>query len=115
MLATVPNRATRLTVVNAEDGELIRDGCVYVVPRNYHLIIDGRHPCLTHARASTVFVQRWHARDGGYQPAGGVTMQHPDEAQVPSMPLNAMRRLLVGPREQGEPRAGSARKRQAHG
>ena len=47
MLATVLNRATQLTVVNPEDGMPIRDGCVYVAPPDYHLIVDGRHVRLT--------------------------------------------------------------------
>jgi two-component system chemotaxis response regulator CheB len=120
MLATVLNRATRLTVVNAEDGELIRDGCVYVAPPDYHLIIADRHLRLTHGPREHRFrpavdplfrtaaehygartigiVLSGHMADGTHgmaliNQAGGVTMvQHPDEAQVPSMPLNAMRR-----------------------
>ena len=99
---------------------LIRDGCVYVAPPDYHLIIDGRHLRLTHgprehrfrpavdplfrtaaehygARAIGI-VLSGHMADGTHgmaliKQAGGVAMvQHPDEAQVPSMPLNAMRR-----------------------
>ena len=54
-------------MVSAFTVPAIRNGCVYVAPPDYHLIVDGRHLRHTH-----------------------------------------------GPREQGEPRAGSAHK-QAHG
>jgi two-component system chemotaxis response regulator CheB len=121
MLATVLNRATRLKVVSPGDGGLIRDGCVYVAPPDYHLIVSGRHLRLTHGPREHRFrpavdplfrtaaehygprtigiVLSGHMADGTHgmaliKQAGGVTMvQHPDEAQVPSMPLNAMRRV----------------------
>jgi len=119
-LATVLNRVTRLTVVKPEYDGLIRNGCVYVAPPDYHLIIDGRHLRLTHGPREHRFrpavdplfrtaaehygartigiVLSGHMADGAHgmaliKRAGGVTMvQHPDEAQAPSMPLNAMRR-----------------------
>jgi len=119
MLATVLSRATRLRVVSPEDRGMIRNGCVYVAPPDYHLIIDGRHLRLTrgprehrfrpavdplfrtaaeHYGARTIgVILSGHMADGTHgmeliKQAGGVTMvQHPDEAQVPSMPLNAMR------------------------
>lgn len=48
MLSTVLNRATDLTVVSPEKETVIRNGCVYVAPPDYHLIVDGRHACLSH-------------------------------------------------------------------
>ena len=45
-LASVLDRATRLTVVTAEDGMVARHGHVYVAPPDYHLIVDGRYVCL---------------------------------------------------------------------
>jgi chemotaxis response regulator CheB len=120
MLASVLDRATELTVVTAEDGVLARHGHVYVAPPDYHLIIDGGHIRLNHgprehrsrpavdplfrtasqhygARAIGV-VLSGNMADGTHgltliKEAGGVTIvQDPDEAQAPSMPLNAMRR-----------------------
>jgi two-component system chemotaxis response regulator CheB len=118
-LANVLDRATRLTVVTAEDGMVARHGHVYVAPPDYHLIVDGRYVRLTRgprehrfrpavdplfrtaaehygARAIGV-VLSGHMADGTHGltliKEGGVAMvQDPDEAQAPSMPLNAMRR-----------------------
>ncbi len=120
MLATVLNRVTKLTVVNPEDGMPIRDGCVYVAQPDYHLIVDGRHVRLNRGPREHRFrpavdplfrtaaqhygpraigvVLSGHMADGTHglaliKEAGGVAMvQDPDEAEVPSMPLNAMRR-----------------------
>ena len=122
-LSTVLDRGTRLTVVYPDDGMQIRDGYVYVAPPDYHLIIDGRNIGLTrgprehrfrpavdplfrtaaeHFGARTIgIVLSGHMADGTHglvliKEAGGITMvQDPDEAQVPSMPLNAMRRGKV--------------------
>ena len=120
MLATVLNRATELSVVDPENGMVIRDGCVYVAPPDYHLVIDGQHVRLTHGprehrfrpavdplfrTAATHYGERvigvvlsGHMADGTHglsliKKAGGVAIvQDPDEAEVPAMPLNAMRR-----------------------
>ena len=120
MLATVLNRATELSVVNPEDGMVIRDGCVYVAPPDYHLVVDGRYVRLTHGPREHRFrpavdplfrtaakhygeraigiVLSGHMTDGTHgssliKKAGGVAIvQDPDEAEVPAMPLNAMRR-----------------------
>ena len=121
-LASVLDRATRLTVVTPEDGMVARHGHVYVAPPDYHLIIDGGarlsyprprehrfRPAVdplfrTAGRAlcpRTIGVAlSGHMADGTHglkifliKEAGGVAMvQDPDEAQAPSMPLNAMRR-----------------------
>jgi two-component system, chemotaxis family, protein-glutamate methylesterase/glutaminase len=119
-LASVLDRATRLTVVTAEDGMVARHGHVYVAPPDYHLIVDGRYVRLTRgprehrfrpavdplfrtaaehygARAIGV-VLSGHMADGTHgltliKEAGGLAIvQDPDEALAPSMPLNAMRR-----------------------
>jgi two-component system chemotaxis response regulator CheB len=120
MLATVLNRATDLTVVSPEGEMAIRDGHVYVAPPDYHLIVDGRHACLSHGPREHRFrpavdplfrtaaqhygeraigvVLSGHMADGTHglaliKKAGGCTVvQDPDEAEVPAMPLNAMRR-----------------------
>src|SRR5688572_7699933 len=123
LLAAVLNRATPLQVVSPDDGMQIRDGHVYVAPPDYHLIIDRARVGLSHgprehrfrpaidplfrtaARhfgARTVgIVLSGHMADGTHglsliKKAGGVTLvQDPDEAEVPSMPLNAMRQVGV--------------------
>jgi two-component system chemotaxis response regulator CheB len=101
----------------------IRDGHVYVAPPDYHLIIDGRRARLSHGPREHRFrpaidplfrtaaqhfgprtvgiVLSGHMADGTHglaliKKAGGVTLvQDPDEAEVPSMPLNAMRQVGV--------------------
>ena len=120
MLATVFGRATDLTIVSVEDKMVIRDGHVYVAPPDYHLIVDGRHAVLSHGPREHRFrpavdplfrtaarhygenvigvVLSGHMADGTHglaliKKAGGCTIvQDPDEAEVPAMPLNAMRR-----------------------
>jgi two-component system chemotaxis response regulator CheB len=123
MLATVLNRSTALTVVSPEEEMVIRDGCVYVAPPDYHLIVDGRHACLSHGPREHRFrpavdplfrsaaqhygkraigvVLSGHMADGTHglmliKKAGGCAIvQDPDEAEVPTMPLTAMRRGQV--------------------
>jgi two-component system chemotaxis response regulator CheB len=123
LLAAVLDRGTQLTVVSPDEGMKIQDGYVYVAPPDYHLIIDGRKLRLTHGPREHRFrpavdplfrtaaehygartigiVLSGHMADGTHglmliKEAGGITMvQDPDEAQVPSMPLNAMRRGKV--------------------
>lgn len=123
LLAAVLDRATPLKVLRAENGIEIRDGHVYVAPPDYHLIIDGRRARLSHGPrehrfrpaidplfrtaaqhfgARTVgIVLSGHMADGTHglaliKKAGGVTLvQDPDEAEVPSMPLTAMRHVGV--------------------
>jgi two-component system chemotaxis response regulator CheB len=123
MLATVFNRSTDLTVVSPEDAMVIRDGHVYVAPPDYHLIVDGRHARLSHGPREHRFrpavdplfrtaarhygervigvVLSGHMADGTHgltliKKAGGCTIvQDPDEAEVPAMPLNAMRRSQI--------------------
>jgi two-component system chemotaxis response regulator CheB len=120
LLATVLDRATQLSVVNPEDGMVIRDGCVYVAPPDYHLVIDRRHVRLTRGPREHRFrpavdplfrtaaqhygeraigvVLSGHMADGTHglcliKKAGGIAIvQDPDEAEAPAMPLNAMRR-----------------------
>ena len=124
LLATVLNRATQLSVVNPEDGMVIRDGFVYVAPPDYHLIVDGGHLRLTHGprehrvrpavdplfrtaaqhygERAVGIVLSGHMADGTHglsviKKAGGVAIvQDPDEAEVPAMPLHAMRRYRCG-------------------
>src|SRR5688572_5924505 len=119
MLATVFGRATDLTLVSVEEKMVIRDGHVYVAPPDYHLIVDGRHARLSHGPREHRFrpavdplfrtaakhygecaigiVLSGHMADGTHglsliKKAGGVAIvQDPDEAEVPAMPLNAMR------------------------
>jgi two-component system chemotaxis response regulator CheB len=123
MLATVLNRATDLSVVDPEDGMLVQDGCVYVAPPDYHLLVDGAHVRLSHGPREHRFrpavdplfrtaarhygeraigiVLSGHMADGTHglsliKKAGGIAIvQDPDEAEVPAMPLNAMRRGQV--------------------
>jgi two-component system, chemotaxis family, protein-glutamate methylesterase/glutaminase len=119
LLPAVLGRGTPLTVVTAEDGAVIRSGYVYVAPPDYHLLVDGRHVRLSHGPKEHRFrpsvdalfrtaaahygprtigvVLSGHMADGTHgltqiKDAGGVTIvQDPDEAEVPSMPLHAMR------------------------
>jgi two-component system chemotaxis response regulator CheB len=123
LLAAVLGRATPLTVATAEDGSVIEDGRVYVAPPDYHLIVDKRLVHLSHGPREHRFrpaidplfrtaarhygpntigiVMSGHMADGTHglslvKRAGGVTMvQDPDEAEVPAMPLNAMRQVAV--------------------
>jgi two-component system, chemotaxis family, protein-glutamate methylesterase/glutaminase len=123
LLSTVFNRATPLTVVAPHDGELIRAGHVYVAPPDYHLIVGDRHIHLNHGPREHRFrpaidplfrtaaehygprtigaVLSGHMADGIHglkliKKAGGVTFaQDPDEAEVPAMPLAAMRQVAV--------------------
>jgi two-component system, chemotaxis family, protein-glutamate methylesterase/glutaminase len=96
---------------------------VYVAPPDYHLIIDGEHVRLSHGprehrfrpavdplfrtaaehygRRTIGVVLSGHMADGTHglnriKEAGGTTVvQDPDDAEAPSMPLNAMRRGTV--------------------
>jgi two-component system chemotaxis response regulator CheB len=119
LLSTVLGRGTPLTVLTAEDGTAMRNGYVYVAPPDYHLLVEGRHVRLSHGPKEHRFrpsvdalfrtaaahfgartigvVLSGHMADGTHgltliKQAGGVTIaQDPDEAEVPSMPLHAMR------------------------
>jgi two-component system, chemotaxis family, protein-glutamate methylesterase/glutaminase len=123
MLATVFGRATDLTMVSVEDKMVIRDGHVYVAPPDYHLIVDGRHARLSrgprehrfrpavdplfrtaarhYGKGTIGVVLSGHMADGTHglnliKTAGGCAIvQDPDEAEVPAMPLSAMRRGQV--------------------
>lgn len=123
LLSTVLNRETPLTVVTPDDGDLIRAGHVYVAPPDYHLIVGQRHVHLNRGPREHRFrpaidplfrtaaehygpraigvVLSGHMADGIHglhliKKAGGVTFaQDPDEAEVPAMPLAAMRQVAV--------------------
>ena len=123
LLAAVLGRGTPLAVATAEDGALIRHGRVYVAPPDYHLIVGKRRVHLSHGPREHRFrpavdplfrtaaqhhgpntigvVMSGHMADGTHgfkliKRAGGVTIaQDPDEAEVPAMPLNAMRHDAV--------------------
>jgi two-component system chemotaxis response regulator CheB len=105
--------------VRAEE-MVIRDGCVFVARPDYHLIVDNGHARLSrgprehrfrpavdplfrtaakhYGKRAIGVVLSGHMADGTHglrliERAGGVAIvQDPDEAEVPSMPLNAMRR-----------------------
>jgi two-component system, chemotaxis family, protein-glutamate methylesterase/glutaminase len=123
MLATVLGRATTLTVVHPKDGDTIRAGYVYVAPPDYHLLVEGQKLGLNrgprehrfrpavdplfrtaaehYGRGVIGVVLSGHMADGTHglqviKEAGGIAVvQDPDEAEVPAMPLNAMRRGTV--------------------
>lgn len=123
LLGQVLARATPLKVIAPDDGAIIRDGQLYVAPPDYHLVVDDRRVHLSHGPREHRFrpaidplfrtaarhfgartigiVLSGHMADGTHgltlvKQAGGITMvQDPDEAEVPSMPLNAMRRVAV--------------------
>jgi two-component system chemotaxis response regulator CheB len=123
MLATVLSRATKLTVVHPEDGATIRAGYVYVAPPDYHLLVGGTKVRLNRGPREHRFrpavdplfrtaaehygsgvigvVLSGHMADGTHglkvikEARGIAVVQDPDEAEVPAMPLNAMRRGTV--------------------
>jgi two-component system, chemotaxis family, protein-glutamate methylesterase/glutaminase len=123
LLGTVLGRSTSLTVVTPHDATPIRNGYVYVAPPDYHLVVESERVHLSHGprehrfrpaidplfrsavdhfRANTIgVVLSGHMADGTHglsriKQAGGTTIvQDPDEAEVPAMPLNAMRQVAV--------------------
>ena len=117
------SRATALTVVTPDAAIPIREGHVYVAPPDYHILVDRARVHLSHGPREHRFrpaidplfrtaarhygartigvVLSGHMADGTHglsriRQAGGITIvQDPDEAEVPAMPLNAMRQVPV--------------------
>lgn len=119
MMADIVERRTRLPCAFGRDGESIQPGRIYVAPVDRHLLIEDRHLRVTHGPRENGFrpavdplfrtAARWHGPraagivlsgslgDGSFglaaiKHAGGTAIiQDPEEAQVPSMPLSALR------------------------
>lgn len=119
MLADIVERRTRLPCAFAQNGETIQPGRIYVAPVDRHLLIEDGRLRVTHGPRENGFrpavdplfrtAARWHGPraagivlsgslgDGSFglaaiKHAGGTTIiQNPEEAQVPSMPLSALR------------------------
>ena len=86
---------------------VIRDGSIYVAPPDYHLIVDGRHACLSHGPRERRFRPAAHGLTLIKQAGGCAIVQDPAEAAVRTMPVAIVENI--------EPRAAHPRKRQAHG
>lgn len=119
MLAGIVERRTKLPCDFANDGDAIEPGRIYVAPVDRHLLIEDGRLRVTHGPRENGFrpavdplfrtAARWHGTraagivlsgslgDGSIglaaiKRAGGTTIiQDPEEAQVPSMPLSALR------------------------
>jgi len=122
-LGQVLNRVGALSAAEACDGEPISQGRIYVAPSDSHLLIAEGHVHLTHGpkeglhRPSINVTFRSAARAYGNRVAGvllsgmlddgasglweivhrgGVSIvQHPDEAEFPSMPLVALKDVPI--------------------
>jgi two-component system chemotaxis response regulator CheB len=118
LLAPILNRATKLSVVVAENGMLLKRGTVYVAPADHHLLVrsdrielssgpkeNGVRPAadpmfrsLARAwgAASVAVVLSGALGDGAAgalavaQAGGHVIIQDPDDALVSSMPVSAL-------------------------
>ncbi|WP_447977232.1 chemotaxis protein CheB [Candidatus Nitrospira bockiana] len=118
-LALVLGRHSKLSVVEPEPGEPIRPGVIYLAPRDHHLTFNGtsielsRGPKENFTRpaidplfssAAKAFGQRvvgvlltGGGADGvrglvAIKESGGLSItQDPEEAFIPSMPINALR------------------------
>ncbi len=123
MLATILDRVAPAPVSTPRDGETIRPGHSYVAPPDHHLVIDGSRIRVSHGPREHRFrpaidplfrsaaehygagaigiILSGHMADGAHglmviKESGGVAIvQNPDQAQVPSMPLSAMRAVKV--------------------
>ena len=123
LLATILGRAGLLPAKTAEDGELIRPGQIYVAPPDYHLVLQRRRVRLSHGPREHRFrpaidplfrtaaehhgphtigiVLSGHMADGSHglmtikQRGGIAIVQDPEDAEVPTMPLTAMRQVKV--------------------
>ena len=119
LLAPILGRHTRLEVVEAQDGDALRAGCVYVAPNDRHLIVASgcvqldRGPKENGVRpAVDVLLRTMAASYGGEavavilsgalgdgsagaaavrQAGGRVIVQDPEDATVASMPESAIR------------------------
>jgi two-component system chemotaxis response regulator CheB len=119
MLPRVLNRNGNLFAAHAVDGEPIRRGRIYVAPPDHHLVLEENRMRLTRGprenrfrpaidplfrsaayifRSRVIGVVLSGALDDGsaglwtIKKYGGTTVvQDPEDAQVPSMPLNAIR------------------------
>ena len=123
VLASILQRSGRLSASNAEDGEAIRHGHIFVAPPDHHLLLEegGRvrvtrgpkenlcRPAIDPLfRSASTFGNRvigviltGGLDDGAAglwaikQRGGTAVVQHPNDAVAPSMPLNAMLRVAV--------------------
>jgi len=113
------------TVVHPEDGMLIRDGCVYVAPPDYHLIVNGRHAGLTrgpreHRFRPAVIEEnielrsRMKVRATDRRLTAFITTLDREIANMKERAA-ALRRLLLDPREEASTPSGRGRNRQSHG
>jgi two-component system, chemotaxis family, protein-glutamate methylesterase/glutaminase len=121
---SILERAGQLSASNAQDGDTIRHGHIFVAPPDHHLLVDGRERIRTSKgpkenlwrpavdplfrSAAAVFGSRvigviltGGLDDGAAglwavkQRGGLALVQHPDDAVAPSMPLNAMLHVPV--------------------
>jgi two-component system chemotaxis response regulator CheB len=122
-LPRILSRAGMLPAVRPEDGERIQQGKIYVAPPDHHLVIEKEHvhlsmgpkeqhqrPCInvTFRSAAIAYGPRvagavltgelddgtaglWEIKRRG----GVAIVQHPEEAPFPSMPLSALRDVVV--------------------
>jgi two-component system, chemotaxis family, protein-glutamate methylesterase/glutaminase len=123
LLATILGRSGPLPAKTAEDGELIRQGQIYVAPPDFHLVLERRRVRLSHGPREHRFrpaidplfrtaaehhganaigiVLSGHMADGSHglmtiKHRGGIAIvQDPEDAEVPTMPLTAMRQVKV--------------------
>lgn len=123
ILPQVLNRSGRLTAKNAEDGELIEPNRIYVAPPDRHLIIENSHVRVTRGPkenrfrpavdplfrsaaysygARVIGVILSGALDDGTSGlwtvkyhGGTAIVQDPSDAEVPSMPRNALHEVDV--------------------
>lgn len=122
-LAQVINRASQFPADEAADGERIEQGRIYLAPPDYHLLVAEDHIHLTRGpkeglhRPSINITFRSAARAYGNRVIGvllsgmlddgasglweivhhgGISIvQHPDEAQFPSMPIEALKDVPI--------------------
>jgi two-component system, chemotaxis family, protein-glutamate methylesterase/glutaminase len=121
LMAAVLQRASRMTVINAREGESLLPAHVYVAPPNYHLqvtpgrmqLVNGpsenrhrpaidllfRSAALSYGPAAVGIILSGYLDDGSaglfrVKQAGGIAIvQDRDDATVPDMPRNASERV----------------------
>jgi two-component system, chemotaxis family, protein-glutamate methylesterase/glutaminase len=123
VVASILERSGRLSASNAQDGDKIRHGHIFVAPPDHHLIIDppdrvrisrGPKENLWRPAVDPLFrsAAAFGSRVIGIILTGGLddgaaglwavkhrggtaVVQHPNDAVAPSMPLNAMLRVAI--------------------